>query len=92
MEGNASVYQVNLVSRISGEGRAEFLRTWGPDFDQKGGGRGGKGGRARVGQVYLCVETIIVVFFFVVFGALFFVVILHFYSATSKYSTVGNDQ
>ena len=42
MEGNASVYQVNTaVSRITGEGRAEFLRTWGPDFDQKGGGRGG---------------------------------------------------
>ena len=42
VEGNASVYQVNPV--ISGEGRAEFVRTWGPDFDQKGGGRGGKGG------------------------------------------------
>ena len=41
MAGNASVYRVNPVSRISGEGRAEFLRTWGPDFDQKGGGRGG---------------------------------------------------
>ena len=38
-----SVYQVNPVSRISGEGRAKFSRTWGPDFDQKGGGRGGKG-------------------------------------------------
>ena len=48
---------MNLASRISGEGRAEFLRTWGPDFDQKGGGMGGKGGRARVRQVYLCVET-----------------------------------
>ena len=35
VEGNASVYyQVNPVSRITGEGRAEFLRTWGPDFDQ----------------------------------------------------------
>ena len=43
MEGNASVYQVNTVSRITGEGRAEFLRTWGPDFDQKGDGRGGGG-------------------------------------------------
>ena len=32
MEGNASVYQVNPVSRITGEGRAEFLRTWGPDL------------------------------------------------------------
>ena len=58
MEGNASVYQVNPVSRVSGEGRAEFLRTRGPDFDQKGGGREGGGGRGRVGQVYLCVETI----------------------------------
>ena len=43
MEGNGSVYQVNPVSRISGEGRAEFSRTWGTDFDQKGGGRGGGG-------------------------------------------------
>ena len=57
MEGNASVYQVNPVSRISGEGSAEFLRTWGPDFDQKGGGRGGNkmgagggGGGKRGGQ------------------------------------------
>ena len=38
MEGNASVYQVNPVSRTTGEGRAEILRTWGADFDQKGGG------------------------------------------------------
>ena len=37
MERNASIYQVNPVSRISGKGRAEFFRTWGPDFDQKGG-------------------------------------------------------
>ena len=55
MEGNASVYKVNSVSRITGEGRAEFLRTWRPDFDQKGGGRGGredggkKGGEWRDG-------------------------------------------
>ena len=41
-----------------GEAMAEFLRTWGPDFDPKGGGRGEGGGRGRVGQVYLCVETI----------------------------------
>ena len=41
-------------------GRAEFLRTWGHDFDQKGGGRGGggEGGEGTVGQVNLCVETI----------------------------------
>ena len=44
MEGNGSVYQVNPVGRITGEGRAEFLRTWGRDFDQKGGGRGRGGG------------------------------------------------
>ena len=43
MEGNASVYQVNPVGRVSGEGRAEVFGTWGPDFDQKGGGRGGEG-------------------------------------------------
>ena len=58
VEGNASVYQVNPVSRITGEERAEFLRTWGPGFDQKGGREGGRGGRGRVGQLNLCVETI----------------------------------
>ena len=41
VKGNAPVYQVNPVSRITGEGRAEFSRTWGPDFDQKEGGAGG---------------------------------------------------
>ena len=50
VEGNASVYQVNPVSRITGEGRAECLRTWGPEFDQeeRGGGR----------QLNLCVKAI----------------------------------
>ena len=48
MEENALVYQVNTVSRITGEGRAEFLRTWGPDFDQKGAG-GGEGGEGTGG-------------------------------------------
>ena len=33
MEGNASVYQVNPVTRITGEGREECLRTWGFRFD-----------------------------------------------------------
>ena len=51
MEGNASVYQVNPVSRITAEGWAEILSTWGPDFNQKGGGKrargGGTGGAAR---------------------------------------------
>ena len=48
MEGNASVYQVYPVSRITGEGRAEFLRAWGPGFEQEGSGRGRGAGR------YIC--------------------------------------
>ena len=43
MEGNASVYQAYPVSRITGEGRAEFLRAWGPGFEQEGAERGGTG-------------------------------------------------
>ena len=50
VEGNASVYQVNRVSRITDEGRAEFSRTWGAGFDRKGAGK-------EVGQLNLCVET-----------------------------------
>ena len=43
VEGNASVYQVKyVVSRITGEERAEFWRTGGAGFDQKG--RGWRGG------------------------------------------------
>ena len=53
VEGNASVYQVYPVSRITGVGRAEFLRAWGPGFDQEGAGGGG-----RAGQRTLCAETI----------------------------------
>ena len=41
MEENALVYQVNPVSRITGEGRAEFLRAWGSGFDHEGARRGG---------------------------------------------------
>ena len=38
---------MNPVSRITGEGKAEFLRTWGPGLDQKGAGVGwGRGGGA----------------------------------------------
>ena len=40
------------VSRITGEERAEFLRAWGPGFEQEGAGGGGQ---AR--QLYLCAET-----------------------------------
>ena len=49
MEGKASVYQVNPVSRITGEGRAGFLRTWRPGFDHKGA-RGRGGGTAGAAQ------------------------------------------
>ena len=43
---------MNPVSRITGEGRAEFGRTWGPGFDQNGAGvegetGGGTGGGAQ---------------------------------------------
>ena len=40
---------MNHLSRETGEGRAEFLRTWGRGFDQKadGKGRGGAGGAAQ---------------------------------------------
>ena len=55
VEGNASVYQVYPVSRITGEGRADILRAWGAGFEQEGA-RGGGGGGA--GQLNLCVETI----------------------------------
>ena len=33
---------------------AEFLRAWGPGFDQEGAGEGAGAGRA--GQLNLCVE------------------------------------
>ena len=47
MEGNASVYQVCPVSRITGEGRAEFLRAWGLGLSKRERGGGGRGaGRA----------------------------------------------
>ena len=54
MERNASLYQVYTVSRITGEGRAEFLRAWGPGFEQKGAGGDGSG------QLKLFAETILV--------------------------------
>ena len=60
VEGNASVYQVNPVGRITGEGRVEVLSTWGAEFDQKGGGGGwgGGGGGWQSGRLNLCEETI----------------------------------
>ena len=47
VEENALVYQVNPVSRMNGEERAVFLWTWGPDFVQKGVGKGGAAQFAR---------------------------------------------
>ena len=49
MEGKASVYQVYPVSRITGEGRAEFLWAWAPGFEQEVAGGGGErtGGAAQ---------------------------------------------
>ena len=46
-----TVYKVIPVSRITGEGRADVLRTWGPGFDQEGAGGG-------EGKLNLCVKTI----------------------------------
>ena len=44
MEGIESVSQVNPVSRITGEGRAAFVRARGPGIEQEEDrGRGGKG-------------------------------------------------
>ena len=42
MEENASVYQVYPVSRITGEGRAEFLRAWGVGLNKREPGGGGR--------------------------------------------------
>ena len=55
VEGNASAYQVYSVSRITGEGRADFLGRGGLGLNKRERG-GGEGGRA--GQLNLCVEPI----------------------------------
>ena len=55
VEGNASVYEVYPVSRITGEERAEFLRALGHGFEQEGEREGGGG---WAGQLKTCVETI----------------------------------
>ena len=39
VERKASLYQVNPVSRLT----AEFIRPWGPGFDEEGAGKGGGG-------------------------------------------------
>ena len=45
MKGNALVYQVYPVSRITGEGGAEFSRVWGPGCNKSE--RGGEGGATQ---------------------------------------------
>ena len=50
MEGNASVYQGYPVSRITGEGKAEFLRAWRPGFEEEAAGAGGGGGTGGATQ------------------------------------------
>ena len=42
VEGNASVYQVYTIGGITGEGRAKFLRAWGPGFEREGAAGGGR--------------------------------------------------
>ena len=59
VEGNVSVYQVNPVSRITGEGRGRSFEGRGGLvlIKSERGGRGGGGGCGRVGNL-LCVEAI----------------------------------
>ena len=52
MEGNASLYQVYPVRRITGEGRAEFLMAWGAvGLNKRSGGEGGGGAGAATQSV-----------------------------------------
>ena len=55
MDGSALFYQVYPVSRITGEGRAEFLEAWGAGFEQEGatGGRDGRGNSIRGWKLYI---------------------------------------
>ena len=57
MKGNASVYQVYPVSRITSEERAEVLRAWGPGWGGGGLENEGTGGGLGRGQLNLCTET-----------------------------------
>ena len=58
VEGNASIYQVYPLSRITGEGRAEVLRASRPGFEQEGaGGRGGEGETGGATQS-ICADSI----------------------------------
>ena len=41
---NSSVYQVNPSSQMTGEGKTEFSRVWGPGVITKGEQRRGGGG------------------------------------------------
>ena len=53
------LFQVNPVSRITGEGRVELLRTWGPGFEQEGAGREeGRGGVRDVRGSSICARKL----------------------------------
>ena len=54
VDGNSSVYQVYPASLITGEGRVEILRSWGPGFEQEGAREEGDGG----GQLSLFEEIV----------------------------------
>ena len=58
MEGSAIVYRVYPVSRITGEGRTEFLGRRGPG---RGGGGVDKEGGAGGGGVYSILRMAVVV-------------------------------
>ena len=53
MEGNASAYKINPECRITSEGRAVFLRTWGAGFDQEERGRGGVGRKGYKKKIHI---------------------------------------
>ena len=54
-EKASSACQVYPVCCITGEGRAEGLRAWGPGFEQEGAGgaRVGGGGGRRGNSIYV---------------------------------------
>ena len=52
-EGNSSVHQVYPVSRMAGDGRAEFSRAWGSGSEQEGAGGGARGSIKKKSNVPL---------------------------------------
>ena len=60
VQRKASVYQVNPVSRITGERRVEVSRSWGPGFEEEGTEERGRRevGAGRAGQLNLSMAAI----------------------------------